>query len=71
MTRINKYTRAILRIDGRFHIEISRTAPPPMASAALVIMIYPITDGEVWDDPYEVLWVDEGKIIELESRTKE
>jgi hypothetical protein len=63
--------RAILWIDNRFQIEIRRLAPPPMASAHLVIAVYPITDGEVWDAPYDVFSVDEGRIIELETQAKE
>ncbi len=63
--------RALLWIDDRFQIEIRRNTPPPMASAHLVIHVYPITDGEVWDYPYDTFVVDEGRIIELETEMKE
>lgn len=64
-------TRALITVDERFKVEISRNAPPPMASAQLVLRVYPITDGEVWDEPYEVFAVDEGRIVELELQMKE
>jgi hypothetical protein len=63
--------RAILRIDNRFQIEIQRHAPPPMASAQIVLDVYPITDGEAWEEPYAVFAVDEGRIIELETQAWE
>jgi hypothetical protein len=58
--------RAMIWIDNRFHIEIRRTA-----SAEMVIAVYPITDGEIWDDPYDTFVVDEARIIELEQEMKE
>lgn len=58
--------RAMIWIDNRFHIEIRRTA-----SAEMVIAVYPITDGEIWDDPYDTFVVDEARIIELEQELKE
>ena len=63
--------RAFIRVDNRFMVEVRRNAPPPMATAQLVLKVYPITDGEAWDDPYEVFAVDEGRIIELENEMKE
>jgi hypothetical protein len=63
--------RAILWVDDRFQIEIRRNAPPPMASAQLVIHVYPITDGEIWDHPYDSFVVDEGRIVELENEARE
>jgi len=63
--------RAMIWIDNRFHIEIRRNPPPPMSSAQLVIRVYPITDGEIWDEPYDVFVVDEARIIELEQEMKE
>jgi len=63
--------RAFITVGDRFKVEISRNAPPPMASAQLVLRVYPITDGEVWDEPYEVFAVDEGRIVELEHQMKE
>jgi hypothetical protein len=63
--------RAFIAVDDRFKLEIRRNPPPPMASAQLILKVYPITDGEVWDDPYAVFAVDEGRIIELENEMKE
>jgi hypothetical protein len=62
--------RAILWIDNRFQIEIRRLAPTP-GTATLVLYVYPITDGEVWDAPYDVFSVDEASVIELETQAKE
>ena len=42
-----------------------------MASAQLVLKVYPITEGEVWDEPYETFVVDEDRIVELELEMKE
>lgn len=63
--------RAFISVDNRFKVEIRRSAPPPMASAQLVIYVYPITDGEIWDEPYQVFAVDEGRVIELENEARE
>jgi len=63
--------RAMIWIGNRFHIDIRRNPPPPMSSAQLVIRVYPITDGEIWDEPYAVFVVDEARIIELEQEMKE
>jgi hypothetical protein len=63
--------RAMIWIDDRFHIVIRRSPPPPMESAALVIEVYPITDGEIWDHPYDTFVVDEDRIIELEHEMRE
>ena len=70
-TRRPRVTRATLRIDDRFQVAIHRNAPPPMACAQLAIFVHPITDGRVWDDPYQVFVVDEGRIVELENQRKE
>jgi hypothetical protein len=63
--------RAAVEIDNRFRVGIRRNAPPPMASAQLVLDVYPILDGEIWDEPFEVFAVDEGRIIELENEARE
>jgi hypothetical protein len=70
-SRSDATPRAILRIDDRFQVEIRRQPPPPMTSAHLVIRVYPITDGEIWEEPYEVFAVDEGRLIELENDLRE
>ena len=63
--------RAFISVDNRFKVEIRRDAPPPMASAQLVLKVYPVTGGEIWDEPYEVFAVDEGRVIELENQARE
>jgi hypothetical protein len=57
--------RAILWIDNRFQVEIRRH------EGDLVLHVYPITDGEIWDHPYDTFVVDEERIIELEQEMKE
>jgi hypothetical protein len=59
--------KASVTVDNRFRVDIRRNAPPPMASAQLVVKVYPITDGQLWDEPYDVFVVDEGRIVELEN----
>jgi hypothetical protein len=60
-----------VEIDNRFRVKMRRNAPPPMASAQLVLEVYPILDGEMWDEPYDVFAVDEARIIELENEARE
>jgi hypothetical protein len=62
--------RAFITVDNRFKVEVRRDAPPPMASAQLVLKVYPITDGQIWDEPYQVFAVDEGRVIELENNAR-
>lgn len=62
---------AAVEIDGRFRVTIRRVAPPLMATAQLVLRVYPITDGETWCEPYEEFFVDEGRVIELEDEYRE
>lgn len=62
--------RAIIWIDNRFQIEIRRFAPEP-GESSLVLYVYPINEGEIWNHPYEVFTVDEAQIIELENEMKE
>jgi hypothetical protein len=63
--------KASVSVDIRFRVDISRNAPPPMASAQLVIKVYPITDGQIWDEPYDVFVVDEARVVELENDARE
>jgi hypothetical protein len=49
-----------LTLDDRFEIAVNRTA------GGLKIEVYPITGGEVWDDPFDRFEVDEEEIRELE-----
>lgn len=62
--------RAFITVDNRFRVEIRRNAPPPMASAQLILKVYPITEGLVWDEPYAVFAVDEGR-VEIEEEARE
>lgn len=66
-----KTDQAFVEIDNRFRVGIRRNAPPPMASPQLVLRVYPILDGEMWDEPYDVFAVDEARIIELENEARE
>jgi len=52
--------RAFVTIDNRFDVALIRT------DDGLRIHVYPITDGQVWDDPCERFEVDEDEIRELE-----
>jgi hypothetical protein len=61
----------MIGIDNRFHVVIRRNAETPMTPAQLVIDVYPITDGETWDHPYDTFVVDEASIIELEHEMRE
>jgi hypothetical protein len=63
--------RATVDIDNRFRVGISKNARPPMASAQLLLDVYPILDGEIWDEPYESFAVDEARIIELENEARD
>jgi len=63
--------RSVVWVDDRYKVEIRRDAPPPMASAQLVLKVYPVTSGKVWDEPYQVFAVDEGRVIELENEARE
>ncbi len=62
---------AAIEIDDRFRLTIRRHAQPPMASAQLILRVYPITDGETWCEPYQEFFVDEHRIIELENEARE
>ena len=62
---------AAVDVDFRFRIVIRRNAPPPMASAQLVLKVYPITNGQAWIEPYETFVVDEGRIVELELQLQQ
>ena len=59
--------RAILWIDNRFQIEIRRFTPEH-GESTLVLKVFPITNGEIWDHPYEVFTIDEADILSLENQ---
>jgi hypothetical protein len=63
--------RAFIRVDDRFKVEVRCNAASPPDSAQLVLKVYPITDGEAWDEPCDVFTVDEAGIIELETQARE
>jgi hypothetical protein len=53
--------RVSVTVDGRFLAALIRTGD------GLSINVYPITGGEVWDDPCDRFEVDEDEIRELEK----
>ena len=57
--------RAMLWIDKRFQIDIRRF------EGYLTLRIYPVTDGEIWDSPYDTFVVDESEVAALEQEMKE
>jgi len=57
--------RAMIWIDNRFHIDIRRF------TGYLVIRVYPITDGEIWDAPYDSFTIADDQIEILERAMKE
>jgi hypothetical protein len=56
--------RAFVEIDNRFDVALIRT------EAGLRIEVCPITDGEVWDDPFRRFEVDESEILALEEELR-
>jgi hypothetical protein len=54
-----------VEVDRRFHVVIERT------EAGLELRVYPRTDGELWDAPFDSFEVDEAEIIALEQATEE
>lgn len=63
--------RAILRIDSRICLVVTRNSDSPDDCAQWSITAYPLTDGHIWDEPYEAFMVEEAGIIELEQQMKE
>jgi hypothetical protein len=53
--------RAFVKADERFEIAIERVPE------GLEIRVYPVTDGEIWDDPYDTFTVDESAVEALEQ----
>jgi hypothetical protein len=56
----HRLDRAFVTVDDRFDVAIIRT------ENGLRIEVYPITGGQVWDDPRGRFEVDEEQIRELE-----
>jgi hypothetical protein len=52
--------RLIVVIDDRLDVTLIRTGD------GLKIEVYPITGGQVWDDPFDRFAVEEDEIRELE-----
>lgn len=52
---------AFIKVDERFDIAIERTPE------GLDIRVYPLTDGEIWFDPYDTFKIDESTVIKLEK----
>ena len=57
--------RAMIWIDRRFHIDIRRF------TGYLVLRIYPITNGEIWENPYDTFVVEDETVENLERAMKE
>jgi hypothetical protein len=53
--------RVFVAIDNRFDVALIRTED------GLRLNVFPITDGQVWDDPFERFEVDESEIRQLEQ----
>ncbi|MFL5285235.1 MAG: hypothetical protein ACJ8AW_30730 [Rhodopila sp.] len=53
--------RIFVEVDRSIDVAIIRT------EAGLSIRVYPRTDGELWDDPFDTFEVDEAEILELEK----
>lgn len=54
--------RLYVEIDRRFNVVLVRTA------SGLSLRVYPRTNGELWDDPFDTFEVDEAEIIALEPQ---
>jgi hypothetical protein len=53
--------RDCVTIDNRFHVAVIRT------EAGIRIEVFPFTDGQIWDDPFERFEVDESEVRVLEQ----
>jgi hypothetical protein len=53
--------RVFVAIDNRFDVALIRI------EGGLRIHVFPISDGEVWDDPFERFEVDESEVRALEQ----
>lgn len=57
--------RIYVEIDRRFNIVIERTED------GLALHVYPLTQGEIWDAPFDSFEVDEAEIMALEQEMEE
>ena len=53
--------RIYLEVDRRFAVAIERT------ETGLSLMVFPRTDGELWDNPFVTFEVNEDEITALEK----
>jgi hypothetical protein len=53
--------RVFVTVDNRFDVAVIRTED------GLHLQVYPITDGEIWDDPFERFEIDEDEVRALEK----
>jgi hypothetical protein len=53
--------RQSVALGGRFQVTMLRTA------YGLSLEVYPITNGEAWDDPFARFEIDESEVRELEK----
>jgi hypothetical protein len=53
--------RVFVAVDNRFDVAVIRTED------GLRIQVFPITDGQVWDNPFERFEVDEDEVRALEQ----
>lgn len=57
---------ASISIGNRFNIVIDNTV-----NKTLQIRVYPITNGEIWDFPFEVFDIDEAGLEQVERELTE
>jgi hypothetical protein len=58
---IDRPDRVFVAVDNRFDVAVIRTED------GLRIQVFPITDGQVWDDPFERFEVYEDEVRALEQ----
>jgi hypothetical protein len=56
--------RVCVTIDNRFEVALIRTGD------TLCIEVFPITGGQVWDDPSDRFEVDESEVTALEQELR-
>lgn len=57
--------RIFVEVDRRFDVAIKRT------ETGLSLLVFPRTEGELWDDPFVTFEVNEDEIIALEEAMEE
>jgi hypothetical protein len=71
MTRFNFHADihlpnvAYIQVDDRFDIAIERT------EQGLEFRVYPLTDGEIWFDPYDTFTIEESTVAALEKEMEQ